>query len=516
MSKIIKIDALNSDLGKIFAEIEESSSKEIRIIYGDEINNLFSSNDINLIETYAEKQGKEVKFLSSEKVEKSGFVIGEDVFENPVVKTTTTKNKTQSFKFSKPNIKFHPALFIFFLLLVGAAAAAFYFFNLKYPKAQVFLTIKSQVYTGTQETNIVAGLDAVNIETNSIPGKEISVEASQEIIVIPTGEKDIGEKAIGKVKLYNKTNSDKKINKGTQITLTSKEDKEYIFITTADITVNKKTSGETVTDAIGDYKKADVYGTEKVEIEASEIGNNYNLAKDNIKNIKVSDYNSSDQVSAEIENEPDGGNSKKATVVLQKDLDDLKEKLVDKAKEKAKGNLITKLEEGYDLLDTALNIETVSLSYDKKADEEAEKIIGSITVKVSTLSYLKEDLKAALKDKISELVPGNFSLVLGDKNLVVTSSSKEMIFNKTTGDLESILVSSKVQSAVSPKIDLEKVSEDIQKKQIQDAQSYLSEIANITSAKIIISPNIPLFNKRLPNKSKISIELEITDGTEGQ
>jgi len=105
-------------------------------------------------------------------------------------------------------------------------------------------------------------------------------------------------------------------------------------------------------------------------------------------------------------------------------------------------------------------------------------------------------------------------VVSGNDNLIVTSSSKELKYNETTGVLESIVVSNKVQSSVAPKIKAEDIAADIAGKQIEDAQKYLSEIANITGAKIVISPNIPIFNKHLPNKNKIDVEISITDGTE--
>jgi len=166
MNKIIKIDTANTDLGKIFADIDQTESKEIRIIYDSEINNLFSSNDITLIEDYAKKQGKEVKFLNSEKVEKSGFVIGSDVNEKPVTQNSNnpiTNKKPMKLNANMPKVKFGAVLLVILLVISAFFAAGFYFFNKSYPKAQVFLDIKSQVYTGTQDTRII--LDQENVDT---------------------------------------------------------------------------------------------------------------------------------------------------------------------------------------------------------------------------------------------------------------------------------------------------------------------------------------------------------------
>jgi len=517
MNKIIKIDTANTDLGKIFADIDQTESKEIRIIYDSEINNLFSSNDITLIEDYAKKQGKEVKFLNSEKVEKSGFVIGSDVNEKPVTQNSNnpiTNKKPMKLNANMPKVKFGAVLLVILLVISAFFAAGFYFFNKSYPKAQVFLDIKSQVYTGTQDTRIILDQENVDTQTDSIPGKTISAEANQEIIVIPTGEKEIGEKAAGQLKIYNKTSDDKTIKKGTEVSISAESDKQYIFYTTEEVKVDKKTVEETVTDTAGEIKKADVYGSAKLKIEASEIGADFNIDKDKVKSIKVGDYDKDGEITAEIDTTPVGGDSKKVTVVNQKDLDDLKDKLTEKAKGKAEDNLKQKVEEGFEILQGALDVNVTSLTYDKKADEEAEKIIGNITIKATTLTYKSADLREVLADKVKGLVPGNFSVVAGNDNLIVTSSSKELKYNETTGVLESIVVSNKVQSSVAPKIKAEDIAADIAGKQIEDAQKYLSEIANITGAKIVISPNIPIFNKHLPNKNKIDVEISITDGTE--
>src|SRR5690606_15142089 len=121
---------------------------------------------------------------------------------------------------------------------------------------------------------------ATSAEQKTLKGTVVTAGIEDSREVETSGEKLVGEKAEGKVKIVNKTDSEREFKKGTTLVYDS-DDKEYAFTTNDEVTVpaatsEEETPGGTITITPG---------SAEVEVTAAEIGSTYNIKKD--KSLEV-------------------------------------------------------------------------------------------------------------------------------------------------------------------------------------------------------------------------------------
>ncbi|PIR43668.1 hypothetical protein COV24_01265 [candidate division WWE3 bacterium CG10_big_fil_rev_8_21_14_0_10_32_10] len=513
-SDIIKIKK-EYELGDILSQIRKSASNKIILQVAGDAGFLEEKTDLRIINNFAEKLNKNIIIQDTRKLEKLGFLAGEDVSTlNETPKSQMNSRKKIKLKVSSLNIfkksKLPIILIIIVItsaLLISGASAAYYYL----PKANVVVKLDSQVFTGTKEVTVNLDTKEIDEENKIIPGILVSATTKDELTEVPTGEKEIGDKAVGEIEIFNKTDKKLKVSKDALVTIEVKnKDDEVIrsqdYVTDSDIEIPEKTQQD-VTNDNGDIQKADVYGSKKVTITATSFGEDYNIDTTNV-NFKIEGV-SKDKIVVEIKEKMSGGSSKKVTVVSEKDQEDLKDKLTKKLEEKVKQSLESKIIDSQQLLDGAVDYNIVSTSFDKEIDEEADKFTVTMEIEASAIVYTKDDLLKVLDTVIKDLVPQNYAITEKSEQFNLVSTVKEKIKDEETDKTTGLLVTNKIQSYVVPKIDEEEIKNNLEGKTLSEAEDYLGSISNIKQIDITITPNLPKPLKRMPRIVKnINIDIQ--------
>jgi|GEM_PF-4848735 len=503
MAKVIRIGK-TYELGDVLADIEMSGESDITLQISSDSKFLENTKDLQVVRTYAESLQKTLKVENTERFEKVGFVAGADISQDdvvapkPVIKPSK-KSSIPKMKLKLPKVRSFVFIIVAFLLLI-AGIAGYSVLAKNVPKATVTLTVSPEIFTGTKEVN--AKEDPGD---NDVKLYKTTTEITESKKAIPTGEKEVGDKATGEIEVLNKSGDDVKINSGTEVTINFNGE-DLVFLTNEKATVDKKTE-EDVTNSKGETVKADVYGKKKIEIIASKPGEKYNLSNNDINSSDISLDINKDKISAELSSSTSGGTSKTVTVVSEKDLTDLKESLQTEIEKKAKDKLEAQTSNKSQLLDGSFDYKTVSADYSAKVDEEASEVTLTSTVEVTAYYLDGEEIKSKLSDEIEKLVPENYKVSEGADNISVSTSVKDIVTDNL-GNIQSVVVSVKVEAFVIPNIDKEKIANDIKGLSKTDAEKTISKINNIKKAEFVQKP-AGVFTNTLPKRAdNITIEIK--------
>jgi hypothetical protein len=509
MAKIIRIEN-TYELGEILAQIAKSDEQEVVLQVTSDSKFLENTRDVQVVRGFAEERGKSVNVQSTEKYEKLGFVAGADVTSNPPpVKPTAEIKKPKvkmpkAPKFSMPKIGTKGPLAVGgVLLIVGLLSIGGYVYA-KYnvPTAQITLTVTPEIFTGSKD--VVAKVEPSEGE---IKMSSVQTEVTGEITAVPTGEKEVGDAATGEIEITNKSDDEVKIESGTEVTINF-NGSDLVFVTDEDAEIDGS-SEEEVTDSEGNTVKADVYKSKKVGITASSPGESYNISNDDIESDDIS-INSDDEDDLEIElsSSTSGGTAEKATVVSEKDLTDLRDKLLEKLQKEANEDLQTKISNEEQLLEGATEFSESAVTYSAEVDEEVGEITGTMTVNATGYYIATEDIKSSLEGEVDNLVPENYQVSDSSENIAYSASVKEVTNNPTTGAVESAKVTVKIQAYVIPNVNTDQIANDLSGISVKEAEEKISTIDNIEGADINQKPS-RVFSGSLPKKpGSITVEVK--------
>lgn len=250
----------------------------------------------------------------------------------------------------------------------GGASLLFLFslFNLK---AEISLFVAPQQLEKKISVELRQGGEFKK-EEGVIPVKALTVELEKSAEGKATGTSLIGEKAKGKVVVYNRTGKEKVFPRGTVIL--GPEKLEFIF------QEEVKVASKTPDLASG----VDRWGEGEVRVVAQDIGSRYNLAGGTIFTIKG--Y-SADDFLVKNKEEFSGGTSREVTAVSQKDIDDLRKKLEEELKKKAEEELVRKKSGEEKVIEGSFSLDSLSFESDKKAGQEGERFKGTLSMRASLL-----------------------------------------------------------------------------------------------------------------------------------
>lgn len=516
MAKIIKLN-LNTSLGEVLAQIEKSEETEIVLESAD---NVDLTDTIDNIKRFGAKVGKTVNVKNTQNFTRAGFVTGEDITTATLPTITQSKNIAKKISFKKPNIKLD--FFAKFLLLFKGNKIVFYlipgslllvlgiFFYLLFYKihaASIDLSVNPRVFTASK-TVLVYEDTQPSTNNVSIKGTSISKTQTDTIEGVPTGEKETGTQANGKIKIFNKTDEDKTIKSGTEVVITS-NDTEFVFTTDKEVKVLAKTTQEIEDN--GEIKKADVFGSIEVGITASNFGDKYNLNKSDIKesNIKITNLKSS-EFSAELTESTKGGTIKKVTAVLQKDIDQLVDDLQKRLDKKLTSDLENLAVKDEKVLSGGINIVYKQPVTTAKVGDEAEKIEVSITGTADTLKFDESELKLKLIESIKSDLPKEYTA--NEDSFEIYETVKNKNISATSQSVNSLELLVKVENKIVPNVDVSKIQNDLAGISFEEATNYLEKIENVQDIKVTQTPNIPFLIKSMPKtKENIKIQFKVVD-----
>ncbi len=332
------------------------------------------------------------------KEEVLGFVIGGDVqnkketqaeletavrsdVEAPARKPdpfTAVKNFLSNFKLNRlklPNINLQLSVLVGLVLVILALVLNEYLFH----KADLIVYLPA--IKMDKQLNLTSADVAVNTATN---------EASLSQSTKTTGQHDIGDKAKGTVAIKNFTLSNKTFPAGTILSASNQQ-----FTLDSSVTVPAGNIGDVLTP-----------GTGSGSITASVLGPQSNLAKG--QQFQIQDPNAS---SFRITNEADitGGSKKTVQTVAKKDIDDLKNSILQKAKNQSSSDTLNLSSD--DLVIGGLTQEElVATSQSKEIGEEATSVTLNAKVNTTFYYYKHSELVQYLINKYSSGVPSGYKL----------------------------------------------------------------------------------------------------------
>lgn len=302
-----------------------------------------------------------------------------------------------------------------------------------------------------------------------------------------TGVKLVGDKAGGTVTLFNKTDSTKTLDAGTQLS-----SGKFIFtlnetVQIASASVERSTSSEN-----REYGKADV------RIIATAIGADYNLPEKT--EFTVASF-STDTYSAIATGNFTGGTSREVRVVSQKDQDELltslKKELIDQGNE----SLQNKTTEGLYLVPTN-QIEVVASEYDAEVGDEVSVLTLDLTVHVSALTYDGEDLRPIADQILADDIPEGFVLAAADPQILSAPAQTASASSKVT-------LSANIASQAVPNINLDELKGRISGQSLTESEQHIKSLPHIEGVTISLNPSLAeKLRPRLP-KDPAKIELQL-------
>ena len=502
--------SINDDVLDVVKKIRAFTGSEVVLDIPD--NSVLFENSLNLklIKKEAEKSGKGVSFETTDEVGKNLIEMLDPLEKSMLDEETgfmtqskdllSPQTRVRKFKLPKmamprlPSGKKKPVVLGVGLLL---ATLVTYFVFWHLPKAKVSLIISSSPLVKSVTVNLSSEASSIDASQRTLPGKVATSSFSASASADTTGTKTVGEKAKGEVEVVNKTDSEKTFDKGTVIKLvTSGESLRFVF--DEEVTVPAKTetpSADPTEPPIVTYGKA------TVDVTAEDIGSKYNVDGD--ENFEIEDFDTDDFI-ASNDDGFEGGSSKTVKTVAQKDLTDLSNALFESSKAQGLTDLKSTVG-GQRLLDSSVTYTKTKEEFDKKVDDEADKVGLNLTIGVSGLTYDNSELNKLLDELLTEFVPEGFELSGKDSNIEV-----EVLNAPTTGvQVKTLELQVKIKAFVVPKIDEAEILKNLKGAKIDDVKQYLSDIKNVESYKIDLWPKFSFILKRFPSREdKIELVVE--------
>ena len=354
------------------------------------------------------------------------------------------------------------------VVLLAALTAAFLFI----PTADVTVNVAPQKIDEKSSLNIDSSLATSDFSTGVVSGQLVTTDVSGEKTQSTTGTKLVGDKAKGTIQIQNGT--DNIINLPAQTALVSAGNLEFTTATSASISAALSPSSP---------------GLSTVDVTASDIGADYNLAKDEV--LRVGNYPKA-EVDAVSTVEFSGGTSRQISAVSADDLKNLESSLKTELLTQAQTNLTSTIPTGAILPSESL-IATVSAQTNSaKVGDEASTVDMKLSLKVSAVTVKSADLFTLANSLLTGKLPSGY--VLRPDQLLVKFTPTGVKGTKYAFDV--------IYSAnLLPQINTDDIIGKIKGKSLAAAEDYLKTIPGYVNTEIGVKPGFihmfPFFAKNI-------------------
>lgn len=380
-----------------------------------------------------------------------------------------------------PKLGLAAPLIIAAILLLGVPLAAFVVSRV-FSSAQVTVFVNNSNLTKTIDLSI-SDKPHPTLPTLSATSDVITLEKTDSIPT--TGEATVGEKAQGEVTIFNKSDSQKTLSKGSIIATST----NLKFILNESVSVASRSAVEQ------DGGINIVYGKATVPVTASAIGSDSNIAENTT--LSVATFPSS-TIDAKSNSAFKGGSSKTVQAVSKTDQDKLVEKLTQALKEEASIKQSAASETEKVLAGKDLKI--TNKDFDKGVGEEATSLSLTLKAEVPLWRYQVSDLNTLLTSALAADIPSGFTL-----DPVNTTISLQEFDTDKQGV---ITAKAAVNAKLTPNIPIDEFTKKLSGLSVIKANSLLQTIAGYQKAKILINPPIPYLSTYLPtNPSRIHLTI---------
>jgi hypothetical protein len=403
------------------------------------------------------------------------------VFSEPLPEHPEKPKKVRHFKF--PRIKVFVLTILIFAVLAGLA----YVILIVLPRVQITIVPKKEDVKFNTEFIVDKNIDSTNVEAGKIQGQLFQVEDIATKEFPATGEKQVEEKASGKIVVYNQySSSPQTLVKTTRFR--SPDGKIFRLANTT-----------TIPGATIDEGKI-IASSKEVDVAADEAGEAYNIGPSDFKIPGFEGTPKYDAFYGKSTEAMTGGAKGKMKVVTLDDISGATSIVALGLKDKVAKTFVAQIPRDLKLLEESQTLETVETKSSVKANQPGEKFTISVKVRVSGLALNEKDVLYYIEKNIGEEVLGNKTILFSTIKLSYRLSKLD--FNKGTANC-----TCNVEAQAALNIDVQKVKNDLVGQDEIGVRKYLSSLPEIDSAKVIFWP---FWVKNVPSdKNKIKVLTKI-------
>lgn len=376
------------------------------------------------------------------------------------------------------------------LIAGGAALVLLIFFfvlaNTILPTATVIVSTNNAEIPTSLTVNSSPNFDQVNAEAAQVPGAIKEFKKSEVQKAVATGQKDMGTKAAGSVTL-SLTNCSKEqvtVPAGTTVTTNNLN-----FVTQSSVTMQSVKIGPNCRN--DDFKAV---STAKVSVSAEKAGEQYNL---DAAKYTVSGFSNVAGAGGSMS----GGTSKIVKVVSQKDIDDLKNKIIEAASVSAKDETKNLLEaENYFAITDTFTSKDPVVTSNPGVDVESEEVTVSVNMSFTMIGASKSGLDEVLKNELEKNINTDQQKIL-DNGL--GNAGVRVLNKQTNGDATFEL---DVKATVGVEQNVDDIREAVKGKKKNEAESAVRSREGVVDVSVEYSP---FWVSKVPgNPEKIKVEFD--------
>ena len=295
----------------------------------------------------------------------------------------------------------------------------------------------------------------------------------------------MGDEAVGKITLYNKTEAVKIFDQGTKV---SKGDLVFTLndkIEVASASTKKKAGGEEIE-----------YGQAEANVTASDIGADHNLAKETELQVASFDPGTYSATTAESLT---GGSSREVRVVSANDIEQLLDELKEKLLAEANATMTEETEDGVYIV--ASNTHQIDeRDYDAQIGDEVSNLTLSLSLTVQALSYKTENLKPLAQKVLESDIPHGYTLANSEPQILSAPDQE-------ASDSGAVSLVVNISSQAKPDLNYDDLIQSIAGKRLEEAKQTLTAKSAINSVEINFIPSIAA--KLYPRLPKDPAKIEI-------
>jgi len=379
-------------------------------------------------------------------------------------------------------------LLLFIVLVLAGLFASWWYL----PRAEVVLVVTPKYSQSNLSLLMALGMDKVNSEEGLAPAHQVTVAEGDSGSIETTGEEMVGEKAGGKVIIYNRTEIEKTFEKGTVLSSTEEGLKflldEEVTIEPASIEVDEH------------YNQTTTPSKKEAMVLAEAIGADYNLSSG--QEFSIASFIETDFI-AKSEESFTGGSSHEAKVVAEEDRQNLKETVLESLTGKGEEKITEKLSAGEKLIGESLDFKITEEKFSHEAGEETEHLSLNLAADLTGLAYWEKDLNQLMEELVAREVPQGF--VMGEERRVdfefIEKQERGYLFDLNFG------------CSLYPDIDEDEVKRKIAGRKTSAVEDYLYLLPSVNDFRIKVSPPLPDFLLTLPHRvDNITVKMEMGEG----
>jgi hypothetical protein len=365
--------------------------------------------------------------------------------------------------------------FLFLVVLTLGGLYAYW----TYPSAELTVYFTPEKFDREITFTIDPAVADLDLDQGVIPGEMKIVEQSGSKQSPATGTKTVGERAKGKIVIYNRTLSSKTLPSGTSI---SGDNLKYTL--DQDVTIASASTKENA-----DFSITRTPSSSEVLVTAVDIGNQYNLAQDT--QFAIANFATEDFVGKAISPFA-GGSSREIRVISQADKEAAYKSLI----AELKSNLQSDLSQSADNqgLVSAGEPEITAQTYSHEPGEEASAITLNLSIKQQIFLYNTTHINQLAQHNAQNKIPSGYILLPDKTNTAVKKT--------TINEDGTVTASAAVTIFLIKEVDTAMIAQRIKGQYPLQTEDFFRSLPGFSRSKVVISPTMPAKLNTYPRRAQ--------------